>query len=371
MKVKHTVIIMLLPILVINCADRKQDNRLSVLTIQDFETDFNFKYIACVPNEISNLQPDSCLHLYFQDMREKETVDFTIDQHAVLKRSDKVLKLKEYFFETYFKTDDSIYQLKIGTKNLVLRNRNGDILNTYNLDQNYTPIIFPPSNLKYRNNIFLLGNVSSTIGFGLKKDRLLYYRAVKPILLAKIIDTTSHCLEISDFPEKYKTSGDSYNDHLPSACIGKDDNICVSFGADDNLSLYHDSTLLLRKEVKSLYIDKFNPYPDAKLFDMLYLKNYIADEPKYTNIIFDPFKNVYYRVVKHRHNSAGSASIEKTWSVIVIDTELNVLGEMKFSGDYKYDVFIPTPIGVVTAKRNPKHPEKAILSLIKIIKNAN
>ncbi len=179
------------------------------------------------------------------------------------------------------------------------------------------------------------------------------------------------CKAISDFPEKYIITGDSYNDHLPSACIGKNNNICVSFGADDNISLYHDSTLLLRKKVRSIYIDKFNPYPDEKLFDMLYLKNYVAEEPKYINIIYDPFENVYYRIVKHRHEKSASNDAGDSWSVIMLDTELNVLGELKFTSDYKKDIFIPTPVGIITAKQNQRNPDKATLSLIKIKRNAN
>jgi len=371
MNVKYLAIPLLLIILLLACSGKKSAVTFSFKTINDFETDFDLKYLEFVPCEISKTISDSCFHLYFQDMKERKTSMFTLTQDALIKRADANLNLTEYFFETFFKTDDSIFQLKIGTKCIILRNRTGQVLNTYTLDQTYIPIIFPPADLKYKNNYFIMGNAISDIGIGLKKDRLLYYRAVKPILLVRIIDTTVKCLPISDFPQQYINTGDSYNDHLPSACFGKDNNICVSFGADDNLSLYHDSTLLLRKEVKSQYINKFNPYPDEKLFDMLYLKNYVAEEPKYTNIIFDPFENIYYRIVKHRHTNAGSASIEKTWSVIVLDTDLNVLGETKFNGDYKYDVFIPTPIGVVTAKRNPKNPEKAILSLIKIKKNAN
>lgn len=371
MNFKFTAFSIFLIIILLACSGKKSTVTFSFKTIKDFETEYNFKYIAFVPCEISKTISDSCFQIYFQDMKERKTCMFTLMQDTLIKRNNANLNLTEYFFETFIKTDDSIFQLKIGTKCIILKNRTGQILNTFTLDQTYTPIIFPPADLKYKSNHFIMGNAISNIGIGLKKDRLLYYRAVKPILLVRIIDTTVKCVSISNFPKKYINTGDSYNDHLPSACIGKDNNICVSFGADDNLSLYQDSTLLLRKEVKSLYIDKFNPYPDEKLFDMLYLKNYVAQEPKYTNIIFDPFENVYYRIVKHRHINAGSANIEKTWSVIILDTDLNVLGETKFNGDYKYDVFIPTPIGVVTAKRNPKNPEKAILSLIKIKKNAN
>ena len=371
MNIKYITIIMFLPLLAINCSDRKQDKRLSVITIKDFETDFNFKNIEFVPGEILKSRSDSGLQLYFQDIKEKKTIPFTLDKNYMLKRSDIDLNINEFFFETFFKSDDSIFQLKIGTKSIVLKNRKGDILHTYHLNTTFNPIIFPPANLKYGNNTFIMGNVSSSIGIGLKKDRFMYYRKVKPVLLAQLIDTTLLCIAISDFPEKYIATGNAYNDHLPSACIGNKSNICVSFGADDNLSLYHDSTLLMRKAVKSIYIDKFNPYPDEKLFDMLYLKNYSAEEPKYINVIYDQFENVYYRIVKHRHTNPRGIGAENTWSVIVTDTELKILGEVKFSGDYKYDIFIPTPLGIITAKRNPKQADKTILSLIKFKRNEN
>lgn len=371
MNSRQISIIILLPLFLYSCAEKKGNNGWSFITLRNFETHFDFKYIAFVPTEISTSSLNSNLQLYFQDFKEKKTILYTLNKDTILNRSNEDLKMQEYFFETVFKSDASIYQLKIGTKCIVLRNREGDILNTYNLDQKYNPIIFPPADLKYRNNYFIMGNASSTIGMGLKKDRLLYYQAVKPILLAKIIDTTLQCKAIGDFPEKYITTGNSYNDHLPSACIGENNKICVSFGADANLSLYRDSTFMLRKEVKSIYVDKFNPYPDEKLFDMLYLKNYTADEPKYISVIYDQFENVYYRIVKHRRSNSGSVSTENTWSVIITDSELNVLGEVKFSGDYKYDIFVPTPLGIVTAKRSPRNSDKAMISLIKITRNAN
>ncbi|MDO9258033.1 MAG: DUF4221 family protein [Bacteroidales bacterium] len=356
-------------IVLFSCTEEKENPHLSVINIKNFETCIEFKYIEFVPREIKISHSDSGYPIYIQDIKSRKTFKYNLTNDTILYKSLSETKLSNYFFETFLKTDDSIYLLKLDTKNIGLLNRNGDVIRNYVIDTIYDPIIFPPADLEFKNNCFIIGNVSNSIGFGYKKDRFKYYETVRPILLAKISDTKLHCLAIGKFPENYITTGDNYKDNLPAACIGKDGNICVSFGADNNLTLYHNSNQILKKEVKSKFIDKFIPYPDEKLFDMLYLKNYWAEEPKYTNIIFDPFVNMYYRVVKHRQNKSEKGNKLNTWSVIILDTDLNTLGEVRFNSEYRLGIFIPTPFGVILAKSNSKYCNKAILSLIKIKKN--
>ncbi len=156
MNVKCLTIYLLCSFFLFSCSEKKANIIFSANTLKDFETDFNFQYIESVPNEISKSHSDSSFQLYFQDLKERKTSMFNLNKDSLIKRSDENLNLTEYFFETFFKTDDSIYQLKIGTKHIILRNRKGDILNTFNLDQSFSPIIFPPADLEYKNDYFIM-----------------------------------------------------------------------------------------------------------------------------------------------------------------------------------------------------------------------
>jgi len=182
-----------------------------------------------------------------------------------------------------------------------------------------------------------------------------------------IKDSTLTCKTICNFPEEYISTGDNYSNAFPSACFGSNNNICVSFGADNNLYLYDDTNLLLKKMVKSRFINRFEPYPDEKQFDMLFLKNYKIEEPRYLYIIFDPWKNLYYRIVKHRMiPKRKKNNIEYYWSVIILDQGLNVIGEKKFSYEFNPIVFLPTPFGVLMARNNNPKSKQTVFTLMKI-----
>ncbi len=118
--------------------------------------------------------------------------------------------------------------------------------------------------------------------------------------------------------------------------------------------------------MNSKFIDKFNPYPDSKTFDMLHLKNYLIEEPKYTDIIFDPWMDLYYRVVKHRLEKGEK--MENTWSVIVMDKKLDVQYEILF--DYQYDpkIFVPTPFGILMLDKSRSTNNNSVFEMFKFRK---
>jgi hypothetical protein len=370
MKTKGIITLISLTYGLYACTDYKKHTDYTFLPIKTFETNINFEYLAVVPGQVKINQIDSTIQLFFQNMKSREIFSYKLNKKEFEPISEINFNNPEFFFRYYIVSTDSIYMFYQDSWLLTLKNSKGSVIKTYPINHKFITVAIPPMNLMANNNQFLLGHSSRTLGVGEKKDRLTYYKTIKPILLLRIKDTILTCQTISKFPDEYISTGNDYYDYYPSACFGKDGNICVSFGADDYLYLYQDSTLLLKKKVKSKFIDQFNPYPDEKRFDMLYLRNYWAKEPKYSRVIFDPYENLYYRIVKHRANKTTENSKENLWSVMILDDELNVLGEVKINTEYRPEIFIPTPFGIVMAKESAKHPGNAVLSLQKIKRDA-
>jgi len=374
MKIKNILLSIALAAGLCSCRGTMQKTDFSFIQIKTFETIPNLKYIVDIPSCIAFNTLDStfhlCLQMGFQNTNSHEIYSYALSKDSLKLISEIDFKNPDVSFKYFIASIDSIFLFNNELKYLFLKNRKGDTLVTYKINPELTPLAMYPIGLMGNDKSILVGNTSNTEGMGLKQDRISYYKAIQPILLLTIKDTIISCRPITKYPEKYINSGNNYQDVFPSACFGKDGNICISFGADDFLYMYHDSTFLFKKAVKSNLIDQFNPYPDEKRFDMLALKNYWAEEPKYSRVIFDPYKNLFYRIVKHREsNSQQNKKVEKSWSVIILDTDLNILDEKIISPEFQPYLFVPTPFGILMAKKSTSQSGNTTLTLMQFKKN--
>ncbi len=346
------------------CTDNKQEStKVKIIRINEFEVNIDSKFIVPLNVRMTDNNSNSSYQVFFQRIKTKEIVTFNLTKSYLKLITNTKYDINNFYCNLFFYSSDSIFSFNNGGNQVVLQNPFGNILKTYQINNEYLPLTTPKIRLNGCIGRLLLGNSSRDINFGKMDERKLFYHSIKPLLILDYTDSIPVCMAIADFPEKYLVSGDNYFDPNPSACFGNDGLICVSFGADDYLYLYNDSTLILKKKVNSKFIDKFNPYPDSKIFDMLYLKNYEIEEPKYITIIFDPWENLYYRVVKHRIEKGKK--MKNTWSVIVMDKKLDVLYEMLF--DYQYDpkIFVPTPFGILMLDKRRSSYNNSIFEIFK------
>ncbi len=370
MKISKAIAFITITILLYSCSNQNQKSKVSFINENEIEISVDSKWLVPIKCQISDTIFNTSIHLVFQNLRTKKILVFNFDGNSLKLMPDVKYKINTYFCNLFILSTDSIYSLQNNTNNLILQNNLGKILKTYHVPKIYTPVTNPSILLIGDDHCLLLGNASKRIDFGEREERLKYYKNVKPLLKVNIKDSTFIYHTVGKFPEKYEKTGYNYEDPCPSACFGSNNTICVSFGADDNLYLYNDSGLTLQKKVKSNYIKEFRPYPDDKKLDMLFLKNYISEEPKYLSIIFSPWQNLYYRIVKHRmHLKSQKSNVEKFWSVIVIDQALNVIGEKEFSYKFNPRIFIPTPFGILMARSAKSDNEKTVFVLMKIIKD--
>lgn len=338
----------------------------SLVQRYSFEIPSGFSDLMIVNSAIHFDTVDSSFQLYFLNRNKSQIEVFSFYKDSVLQ--DTVINIKSFeaYYSYYVKSADSIFRFNSNSENLELLNAEGNCVKKYSIDTNYTPMSMNPLGLQGYKNSILIGNTSKIKGAGLKEDRLVYYHDINPVLQLSFANNTMSCLPIVNFPESYCNSGNFYYDIFPSVCSGKNDELCVSFGADNHLYLYKDSVLVLEKTVKSKYIDKFDPFDDDKRFDFKYLQSYMQEEPKYKKIIYDPYQSLYYRIVKHKSQKAQDGKMKIAWSVIVLDTDLNILDELLIDPKFTSEIFIPTPFGIITVNESDFVKGNAVISYQKL-----
>jgi hypothetical protein len=135
------------------------------------------------------------------------------------------------------------------------------------------------------------------------------------------------------FPLKYKTT--FYYDMYPARCINQNNEIVYSFAADKNIYIFDQNGLKDSIDASSKFHEDTGPFPMDSMWDFNYIRKYFITEPKYVKIIFDPYRNLYYRVFQKRGkylNEDGSFNTSIDWTLLVFDSSFNKLSEIVFDG---------------------------------------
>ncbi|NUM50733.1 MAG: hypothetical protein HUU48_06405 [Flavobacteriales bacterium] len=111
----------------------------------------------------------------------------------------------------------------------------------------------------------------------------------------------------------------------------------ISFGFDPFVYTYtnYSNNVYEKKIIKSAFINESNNGVD---FDADYqeVANYLITTGFYLKLLKDPYKNLYYRIVKHPQNLKNENGLlngrfDGSWSIIVLDSVLNT----------KYEILMP------------------------------
>lgn len=134
--------------------------------------------------------------------------------------------------------------------------------------------------------------------------------------------------------------------------------IVISFKKSHDFFIYYplnDSLSVIN--CKSNYIQHFKIFIDSNLYFIDKVKKYNFEEPAYFPIIYDKYRNVYYRIVKHRSkmenvNSNNENSNYSDWSIIILNKSFEFIGEQKFNGNIWAKHILPVPDGILIPKTN-------------------
>lgn len=143
------------------------------------------------------------------------------------------------------------------------------------------------------------------------------------------------------FPHSSKPLGYSY---IPSI-VYPGDSIVVAFGAVNHITVYDQlsGTPLRDYCVQSIYepMDNLPTYNPAWVSQKM--RNYWTENGHFLNFYYDSYRNLFYRFVRHGQelkNGKGELNgfYDGEWSVIIIDSDLSVINELKFMAN-QYDPY--------------------------------
>lgn len=170
------------------------------------------------------------------------------------------------------------------------------------------------------------------------------------------------------YPEKFYKTGCYYSGIEKELNIQEHpEGFVVSFVSPD-IHLYdHDGKLLKKKKVKSRHLGDFqtNPYPENFTEkSQKSQKKFLAEAAFYYQMRYDPFRELYYRVAlpENKYVRKDNSLVDfndRDFYIMVLDTDFNVLDEMRFDGKtyFKYKISV-TKEGLLLRTWNFKHERK-------------
>ncbi len=162
-----------------------------------------------------------------------------------------------------------------------------------------------------------------------------------------------------NFPQDYQNK--LLNDLIPFRTF-KDDVEIFSFCYSDSVKLSDNQVFAL----KSNYFKINSEFNFEARTDLNEIMRFHVENPAYNLLLYDKYRNQYYRVCKHSinyENDDGTLNFpdDAPWSLLVADTNFNIKNEILFPPSYsRHDIFI-TPVGVLIKKYNSyKYENKKI-----------
>ena len=231
-----------------------------------------------------------------------------------------------------FKSLDSIFVIEYEKNELTLLNRKGEIINKINFESKL--------NDAQQNYVVYATNNSSRMRFCGKS---IIFNIVANTIIPKfynfptigIYDYTEEndIIKTAFFPDIMR-KGDVWYSFNPTFCINQDDEIVCSFEVDHCVHIYNTKgEYLSSNEIKSKYLDEFAPIELEKSRNRRYSSEYNITRGRYNAIIFDKYRNFYYRIAVHPQNylnSDGSVNEfgSNQWSIIILDSNFNIIDEV-------------------------------------------
>lgn len=143
----------------------------------------------------------------------------------------------------------------------------------------------------------------------------------------------------------------------PFRIIDNKSNIIYSFECNDTIEIYNLLTKQLsRKVIKSNYFVENSDFNFSNINHYDLISRYLIENSRYYNLLYNEYKNTYYRIVLHKYNYQDGDKInlrtDVPWSLILCDEHFNVLKEVVFEPQqYDFSKCIITKKGVLIKKQ--------------------
>jgi hypothetical protein len=235
----------------------------------------------------------------------------------------------------YLSTLDSIYLYDYWESVLILVDRNGKIINKYNISdkllQSTEDCVIPP--YPYPRSDAPIRMVKDNIILQGMNGRKQECKNPTYMVTALYNIKTGSIIFANPYPEVYGDHSEisswgvfSYREVFYD--VNNQDEMIVSFPADDHIYVYDISSGNTKKF--------FAGYSDKDHISPLYNKTRYGDlvhyleQTQYVGVFFDKYKNLYYRLVAHPlydYDVNNRSTWSKKISVIILDSHFNKVGE--------------------------------------------
>lgn len=250
-----------------------------------------------------------------------------------------------------YHNDDSIFVYEYGSGMVRLANNQGEVITAY-------PMFDAEAILNDTTKFLTSPYVESRLPMLYREDKLIMGGGFLAETTLEKADNTFVTLMYdvvnrtaayaNSYPEQYRKYdwGGGFFYRQPSMAMTPEGRLLISFPADHNLWNYDPVT----QKRDSLYagsrlIEKIVPFgaekkkfpdevPEQRLSDWYY------SQPSYESIFADPYKHLYYRIARLPKAEHRPATLnDKPVVVIVLDKDLNYLGEDLLPEGVPYDTF--------------------------------
>ena len=141
----------------------------------------------------------------------------------------------------------------------------------------------------------------------------------------------------------------------------KQERLVCSFTGYDSIMVTDDLKQVYWRNGKSRYLETMRPRVyDANGLNWL---REATESPSYHNILYDKYRDVYYRIAEFPYEFKANESLfddptAREFSIIIFDKDLNIIGETKFPGNkYFYKMSFVGRDGLYISENNEANPE--------------
>ncbi len=304
--------------------------------------------IEVEPNFISYFQDHSKAYLAYaynsNNLVFFDLKNLNIESQTKIKYGFETLKIRNFDSIYYFPSESNSFR-QIDTSGKIINEL--DISKVYSASRQYLCYYFDMD----------LENPGFHLFMDLSYDYAPSDFYKQPKLLSVKINDNFKAVKFDtsiEYPQKFK-EGNEFLSFYPRFVV-VNGYIYYSFEKDHNIYKYdYDGKLVIQKEIKSKYIDKFIPI-DTKESNVAFSSLYQIEEPTYLDMYYDRYRDLFYRVCLHRikvRNEDGTVNDynDKAWSIQMFDNNLRFVKEIKMDNNLTrfFDVI---PEGIVVLNKS-------------------
>ncbi len=142
------------------------------------------------------------------------------------------------------------------------------------------------------------------------------------------------------YPDYY-TNNNNYV-YSPVRTVGENAKLIYSFDDSEDIFIYDiQSGKYETKKLEAPFFEKNQVFEKSKNSDFNYIAKYYTENDRFVNIIYDRYRNLYYRILSKRikyENNDGTINRaqDKPFSILIYDNKFNFIKELSFPSR-KYD----------------------------------